>query len=129
MSDLFDKVLMAGMGLENKVKKTVSKLAKEGNKEVEKGLNMKEDLENRFIENVVDVVGAGLKKVGVAKKEIDGVVATLAEDMTDRLRIVTFDDLDIVETLVMKNREKVTKLEKKVAKLEAIIKDLTKEKE
>lgn len=125
MGGLFDKVVLAGLGLEQKMKEKVGELAKEGKKEVEEGLDMKEDLENRVVENIVDIVGAGLKKVGLAKKEVDGVVASLAEDMAERLKVVTLDDLDIVEKLVMTNREKVSRLEKRVAKLEKMIHDLT----
>ena len=129
MSGLFDKVILVGLGLEHKVKEKVDELAKEGKKEVEEGLDMKENMENKIIERIVDVAGAGLKKVGVAKKEVDGVVASLAEEMAERLKIVTLDDFDVLEKLVVGNREKIGKLEKKVAKLEAIIKNLAEEKD
>lgn len=129
MSGLLDKVLLAGHGLEHKVKEKIDELAEKGAKEAEKeGTGMKEDMENRLVENIVNVVGAGLKKVGVAKKEIDAVAASLAEDMAERLKVVTLDDLDVVEKLVMGNRKKTLDLEKKVKKLEAAIKKLTEEK-
>ena len=129
MSGLLDKVLLAGHGLEHKVKEKIDELAEKGAKEAEKeGTGMKEDMENRLVENIVNVVGAGLKKVGVAKKEIYDVAASLAEDMAERLKVVTLDDLDVVEKLVMGNRKKTLDLEKKVKKLEAAIKKLTEEK-
>ena len=127
MSGLFDKVLLAGLGLENKVKEKLDSLAKEGSKDVEEGLDMKEDLENKLVENIVDVVGSGLKKVGVAKKEVDSVIVSLAEDLAERLKIVTVDELDVLEKLVMGNREHVSKLEKRMKKLEETIKKLTEE--
>lgn len=129
MSTVFDKVVLAGMGLERKVRKKVDELAKEGNVEAEEGHEMKENFENELVENIVNVVGAGLKKVGVAKKEVDAVVESLAEDMAERLKIVTLDDLDIVEKLVMGTREKTLQLEKRVKKLEGVIEKLTEEKE
>ncbi len=88
---------------------------------------MKEDMENKLVENIVNIVGAGLKKVGVAKKEIDSVAASLAEDMAERLKIVTLDDLDVVQQMLMKNREKTATLEKRVKELEALVKSLSKE--
>lgn len=88
---------------------------------------MKEDMENKLVENIVNIVGAGLKKVGVAKKEIDSVAASLAEDVAERLKVVTLDDLDVVQQMVMKNREKTVALEKKMKKLEALVASLTKE--
>ena len=88
---------------------------------------MKEDMENKLVENIVNIVGAGLKKVGVAKKEIDGLAASIAEDVAERLKIVTLDDLDVVQQMLLKNREKTSALEKRVKELEAIVASLSKE--
>lgn len=128
MAGLIDKALLAGLGIEKRAKKKFNALAREGNKEIEEGLDMKEDFENKLVENIVNVVGAGLKKVGGAKKEIDHVAESIAEDLAERLKIVTLDDLDVVEKLVMKNREKVNKLEKQIKKLEDKLSKLTEEK-
>ena len=73
-------------------------------------------------------IANALKKVGIAKKEVDAVLGSLAEDVAERLKIVTMDDLDVVEKLVMVNREKVSKLEKQVKKLEKALLDLSAEK-
>lgn len=127
MSGLFDKLFLAGLGLENKMKEKINVLAREGSKDVEEGLDMKENLENRLVENIVDVVGAGLRKVGVAKKEVDAVIDSLAEDLAERLKIVTVDELDVLEKLVMGNRENGIRMEKRIKKLEEIIEKLTKE--
>ena len=127
MSGLLDKVILAGFGLEHKVKEKVNSLAKEGKPDAEEGMKMKEDMENRMVEGIVEVVGGALKKVGVAKKEVDAVLGSLAEDLAERLKIVTMDDLDVVEKLVMVNREKVSKLEKQVKKLEKAILDISAE--
>ncbi len=88
---------------------------------------MKEDMENKLVENIVNIVGAGLKKVGVAKKEIDNLAASIAEDMAERLKVVTLDDLDVVQQMLMKNREKTSALEKRVKELEALVASLSKE--
>ena len=128
MSGLLDKVILAGFGLEHKLKGKVDSLAKEGKPDAEEGMKMKEDMENRMVEGIVEVVGAALKKVGVAKKDVDAVLGSLAEDVAERLKIVTMDDLDVVEKLVMVNREKVSKLEKQVKKLEKALLDLSAEK-
>ncbi len=127
MSGLFDKVILAGFGLEHKLKGKMNSLAKEGKQDAEEGRKMKEDMENRMVEGIVEVVGGALKKVGVAKKEVDAVLGSLAEDVAERLKIVTMDDLDVVEKLVMVNREKVSKLEKQVKKLEKALLDLSAE--
>jgi BMFP domain-containing protein YqiC len=105
----------------------MNSLAKEGKQDAEEGMKMKEDMENRMVEGIVEVVGGALKKVGVAKKEVDAVLGSLAEDVAERLKIVTMDDLDVVEKLVMVNREKVSKLEKQVKKLEKALLDLSAE--
>jgi len=128
MSGLLDKVILAGFGLEYKVKERVNALAKEGKPDAEEGMKMKEDMENRMVEGIVEVVGGALKKVGLAKKEVDAVLGSLAEDVAERLKIVTMDDLDVVEKLVMVNREKVSRLEKQVKKLEKAFLDLSTEK-
>jgi len=128
MSGLLDKVILAGFGLEHKVKERVNALAKEGKPDAEEGMKMKEDMENRMVEGIVEVVGGALKKVGLAKKEVDAVLGSLAEDVAERLKIVTMDDLDVVEKLVMVNREKVSRLEKQVKKLEKAFLDLSTEK-
>ena len=128
MSGLLDKVILAGFGLEHKLKGKINSLAKEGKQDAEEGMKMKEDMENRMVEGIVEVVGGVLKKVGVAKKDVDAVLGSLAEDVAERLKIVTMDDLDVVEKLVMLNREKVSKLEKQVKKLEKAFLDLSAEK-
>lgn len=128
MAGLIDKALLAGLGVEKRAKKRINALMKEGEKEIEEGLDMKEDFENKLVENIVNVVGAGLKKVGVAKKEVDHVAESVAEDLAERLKIVTLDDLDVVEKLVMKNREKVSALEKRIKKLEEALAKATEEK-
>ena len=128
MSGLLDKVILAGFGLEHKVKGKINSLAKEGKQDAEEGMKMKEDMENRMVEGIVEVVGGVLKKVGVAKKDVDAVLGSLAEDVAERLKIVTMDDLAVVEKLVMVNREKVSKLEKQVKKLEKALLDLSAEK-
>jgi len=128
MGGVLDKVLLAGLGIEHKVKEKINELAKEGKVEAEEGLGMKEDMENKLVENIVDVLGGGLKKVGVAKKEIDAVIVSLAEDIAEKLQIVTVDEVDVLEKLLMKNREKTAGLEKRVKKLEELIEKLTKEK-
>lgn len=127
MSGLLDKVLLAGLGLEHKVKKKLEKLAEEGRKATEGGLKTSEEIENRLVEDIVKVVGSGLRKVGVAKKEVDAVVASLAEDLADRLKIVTMDDLDVVEKLTLKSRDEMKKLEKRMKKLEETVKGLAEE--
>jgi len=125
MSGLLDKVILAGFGLEHKVKERVNSLAEEGKPDAEEGRRMKEDMENRMVEGVVEVAGAALKKVGLAKKEVDAVLGSLAEDIAERLKIVTMDDLDVVEKLVMVNREKISRLERQVKKLEKALLDLS----
>ena len=121
MSGILDKVFLAGLDIEQKFKERIKELAKDGDIEGEKGIGMKEDMENRLVENIVNIVGGGLKKVGLAKKEIDEVVVSIAEDIAEKLQIVTVDELDILEKLFMKSRDKVDKMEKRIAKLEEMI--------
>ncbi len=124
MGGMLDKVLLAGLGIEHKVKEKINGLANEGNDEEGEGLGMKEDIENRLVENIVEAVGGGLKKVGLAKKEVDAVLASIAEDIAEKLQIVTVDEFDVLEKLLMKNREKTDKMEKRIKKLESHIEKL-----
>jgi len=125
MNDLFDKVLLAGKGLEHKIKEVLDDLAKEGEKTKDEGIKVAQEFENRVVEEVVKVVGVSLKKVGLATKEIEKVLASVAEGLAERLKIVTLDDLDVIEKLVLKNRDKITKFEKRIKKLEQTVAGLT----
>ena len=125
MNDLFDKVLLAGKGLEHKIKEVLDDLAKEGEKTKDEGIKVAQEFENRVVEEVVKVVGVSLKKVGLATKEIEKVLASVAEGLAERLKIVTLDDLDVIEKLVLKNRDKITKFEKRIKKLEQAVAGLT----
>ena len=125
LSNVLDKILLAGLGLENKISEKVNELAEEGKRSTEEGLKTGQDLENKAVEDIVKIVGRALKKVGVAKKEVDAILDGLAEELTGRLKLVTLDELDVVEKMALKSREKVDKMERRIKKLEKTVKTLS----
>lgn len=125
MGSLLDKVLLAGLGLENKITEKVDELAAEGKRSTEEGLKTGQKIENKAVEDIVKIVGSALKKVGIAKKEVDAIIDILAEELTGRLKLVTLDELDVVEKLILKSREKVDKMERRLKKLEKTVKTLS----
>jgi len=128
LSGLLDKILLAGLGLEHKIAEKVDELATEGKRSTEEGLKTGQEIENKVVADIVKVVGGALKKVGVAKQEVDTILDSLAEELTGRLKLVTLDELDVLEKLVLQSRTKIGRMEKRIKKLEESIKTLSEEK-
>lgn len=126
MSDLIDKALLIGMGLEKKARETLEELTKAGHEESrarsggegEGELPPKQAVENR----VVDEAVGGLREVVSAarslREKLEGELAEGSEKFLGKLHVPTSDDIDVVKEMARLAREKTDELEKRVAELE-----------
>jgi len=130
MSDLFDKALLIGMGLEKKAKEALQELQKEGKEEAaatggaEAGteaepMGAKEAVENKVVEDGVKVLKDFLNLIKAGREKLEKEVSTGSERLLDKVNAATKDDVDVVKEMARISREKVDKLEKRVAELEA----------
>ena len=130
MSDLFDKALLIGMGLEKKAKEALEELQKEGKQEAAatggddtgaegKGPTAKQAVENKVVEDGVRVFKEFLNLIKSGREKLEKEVSTGSERLLDKMNAATRDDVEIVKEMARLSREKVDKLEKRVAELEA----------
>lgn len=131
MSDLLDKAIMVGLGLEKKAKEALEELQKSGESEAkessgaaEKGKEAAEPLTPRqVVENKVVEEGVGLLKEFISaldkvRERLGGELATSSEKVLERLHVATEDELDVIKEMARVAREKTEELEKRVAALE-----------
>ncbi|MFQ5735718.1 MAG: accessory factor UbiK family protein [Thermodesulfobacteriota bacterium] len=128
MSDLIDKAILIGMGLEKKAKEVVDELQQEGKEraaatgadQAEGGeLPPKQAVENKVVEDGVRVLKELLSLVKTGRAKLEQEVSSGSEKLLDRINAATRDDVDVVKEMARIAREKVDKLEKRVAELEA----------
>ncbi|GMR05422.1 MAG: hypothetical protein BMS9Abin24_242 [Thermodesulfobacteriota bacterium] len=130
MSDLFDKALLIGMGLEKKAKEALEELQKEGKEEAAatggetaeaegEGMAPKQVVENKVVDEGVRVLKEFLNLVKTGREKLEKEVSTGSERLLDKVNAATKDDVEIVKEMARLSREKVDKLEKRVAELEA----------
>ena len=130
MSDLFDKALLIGMGLEKKAKEALEELQKEGKQEAVatggddagtkgEGTSPKQAVENKVVEDGVRVLKEFLNLVKTGREKLEKEVTSSSGRLLDKINAATKDDVEIVKEMARISREKVDKLEKRVAELEA----------
>ncbi|MFQ5354415.1 MAG: accessory factor UbiK family protein [Thermodesulfobacteriota bacterium] len=136
MSDLLDKVLLVGMGLETKLKEVLSDLEKSGEKErgegggeteggkadEGKGLTPKQAVENRIVDEGTAVVKELLSVVDSAKIRIEEELSANSGRIRGKLHVAGDEEIEVVKEMARLAREKVDSLEKRVAELEAKLK-------
>lgn len=115
MTDLLDKAILVGMGIEKRIKKVLDELAEEGKGS---GLQPREELENRIVEEGVKAIRDLMATVRAGKEKVDKEIQDLVERLLDRFKVVTRGDIEIVERMAQVAREKVDALEKRVDELE-----------
>ncbi len=118
MSDIIEKAFLIGKGLEERAGKVLNDLAKEGEKKVSGLPTTKEELENKLVEGGTRVAGKTIKHFKKDKEKIEGKVSEIIEGLFDKFKLVSRDDIDIIEKMASKAREKVDALEKRVEELE-----------
>ncbi|MDP2689764.1 MAG: accessory factor UbiK family protein [Deltaproteobacteria bacterium] len=127
MSDLLDKAILIGMGLEKKAKEVIEELQKEGKVQAAatgaeaggEGLPPREAAENRVVEDGVKVLKEFLSLLKSGREKLEKEVSSGSGRLLDKINAATKDDVDIVKEMARVAREKVDKLEKRVAELEA----------
>jgi len=130
MSDLFDKALLIGMGLEKKAKEALEELQKEGKQEAAaagggdagdevREMGPRQAAENKVVDEGVRVLKEFLNLVKTGRERLEKEVSTSSGRLLDKVNAATRDDVEIVKEMARISREKVDKLEKRVAELEA----------
>jgi BMFP domain-containing protein YqiC len=123
MADIIDRAILFGMGLEKRLKGVVDEMVEEGKSgEAEGGegekLPPKKEFENRLVEEGVQVLRELVETVRGGKEKVDGEIHDVAERFAEKCKVATKDDIEIIQKMAQVAREKVDKLEKRVAKLE-----------
>jgi len=130
MSDMLDSILLAGMGLETKVKEAFEELRKSGEKgragDGEKdgedgGLSPKQVVENKIVDEGIGVVKEILSVVDGAKTRIEEEISANSGRIRTKLHAADSEEIEVIKEMARVAREKVDTLEKRVNELEAII--------
>lgn len=123
MTDLLDKAILIGMGLERKAREVLEELEKsgKGSKEAsgEAGLPPRETVENRVVDEGVRALKDFLSVVNSAKERLEKEVASSSGKVFEKLNVATQEELEVVKEMARVAREKADKLEKRVSDLEA----------
>lgn len=128
MSDLLDKVILIGMGLEKKAKEALDELESAGKTSKEaagtEGLPPRQAAENKVVDEGVRALKEFVTIVKSAKDKLEKEVSTGSEKVFEKFNVATQNDIELIKEMARVAREKVDKLEKRVADLEArIVKD------
>lgn len=125
MADLLDKAILIGMGLEKKAKEVLAELEQAGKAEkpqaegAEAGLPPKQMAENKVVEEGIKALKEFLSLVKTGKDRLEKEFSTSSEKVLEKLNVPTQNDIDVVKEMARVAREKVDKLEKRVADLES----------
>ena len=121
MSDILDKAILIGIGLEKRLKDTLNELASEG-KEAKTGeggeLPPKQELENKLVEEGTKVARELIATVKAGKEKVDKEIEEAVQHLLEKFKVATKDDMEIIEKMAQIAREKVDALEKRIEKLE-----------
>lgn len=125
MADLLDKAILIGMGLEKKAKEVLAELEQAGKAEkpqaegAEAGLPPKQMAENKVVEEGIKALKEFLSLVKTGKDRLEKEFSTSSEKVLEKLNVPTQNDIDVIKEMARVAREKVDKLEKRVAELES----------
>ncbi|MBI5893226.1 MAG: accessory factor UbiK family protein [Deltaproteobacteria bacterium] len=121
MADILDKAILIGMGLEKKVKKIADKLVEEAVK-TEEGdeskLPPRKELENKVVEEGVKILREVVAAAKSGKDMIDEHIKNAVQEMLEKFKVATREDIDVIEKMAQNAREKVDRLEKRIEELE-----------
>lgn len=121
MADLLDKAILIGLGLEKKAKEVLGELEKNGTgpKEADgAALGPRESFENKVVDEGVRALKEFLSVVKSAKERLEKDVATSSEKVFEKMNVASQNELEVVKEMARVARERVEKLEKRVAELE-----------
>ena len=121
MTDILDKAILIGIGLEKRAKDILNELASEG-KEAKTGeggeLPPKQELENKLVEEGTKVVRELIASVKAGKEKVDKEIEEAVQHLLEKFKVATKDDKEIIEKMAQVAREKVDALEKRIEQLE-----------
>lgn len=121
MTNMLDKAILIGLGLEKKVKDTLNELASDGKEAQgaqEPGLPPKQELENKLVEEGTKAVRELIATVKAGKEKVDKEIEEAIQHLLEKFKVVTKDDIEIIEKMAQVAREKVDALEKRIEELE-----------
>ncbi len=123
MTDLLDKAILIGLGLEKKAKEALEELEKSAASGApgEAGLSAKQRLENRVAEDGAAALKEFLSVVKAVKGKMEEELAASSGRIFEKVRAVKEDDVEVIREMARVAREKVDRLEKRVEELEARI--------
>ncbi len=138
MTDIIDKAIEVGLGLEKKAKEVLDELQKSGeaakkDKAAESpegpgGTGAPEDLtprqvvENRVVEEGVKALKEFLCIINTVKEKLGREFVAGSGKLAEGLHVATEDDIDVVKEMARVAREKVDALEKRMEALEKRLK-------
>lgn len=121
MTDILDKAILIGIGLEKRAKDILNELASEG-KEAKTGesgeLPPKQELENKLVEEGTKVLRELIASVKAGKEKVDKEIEEAVRHLLEKFKVATRDDIEIIEKMAQVAREKVDALEKRIERLE-----------
>jgi BMFP domain-containing protein YqiC len=135
MSDMIDKAIEVGMGLEKKAKEVLDELQKSGEavkkeKAAEapaapgapEDLSTSQVVENRIVAEGVKALKEFLCIINSAKDKLGRDFVAGSGKLAEGLHVATEEDIDVVKEMARVAREKVDELEKRMEALEARLK-------
>jgi BMFP domain-containing protein YqiC len=125
MTDIVDKFITLGIGLEKKAREALAELEKLGTEEIEddgdendEGLGAKKEFENRLVDHGVKAIGEFVAILKDCRVKAEGDFKDSSEKVMNKLHMASLDELEVAIEMARVAREKVDELEKRVNALE-----------
>lgn len=132
MSEILDKAVLIGMGLEKKAKEALDELQKAGKAAADakaagagttgEGLSTKQLIENKVVEDAVGALKELLGYINAGKEKFEKEFAASSEKLLEKLHVPTHNDVEVIKEMARISREKVDRLEKMVEELQGQVK-------
>ncbi len=129
MTDILDKFITLGIGLEKKAREVIDELEKLGTEEIAEkeseddednndGLGAKEKFENRLVNHGVKAIGEFVAILKDCRTKAEGDLKDSSEKVMNKLHMASLDELEVAIEMARVAREKVDELEKRISALE-----------
>ena len=125
MSELIDKAILIGLGLEKKAKETLAELENAGRKDGEaktaesEGVSPKQSAENKVVDEGIRALKEFLSVVRGAKEKLDKEFVSTSGRVLDKLNVATIEDIEVVKEMARVAREQGDRIEKRLDEIEA----------
>lgn len=126
MTDLVDKAILIGMGLEKKAREALDELEKLGKKSADaasaakagEGLTPKQVAENKVVEEGTRALKDFIAMINASREKLEKEISGTSGKILDKFNVATRDDVEVIKEMARVAREKVDALEKRVTDLE-----------